>query len=50
MSFRLEAEPSEAPPEEFVCAISQQLMVDPVSADEGAAFILGSVGWHRLLA
>jgi hypothetical protein len=31
------------PPDEFVCAISQQLMVDPVSADEGAAVILGSV-------
>ena len=24
-----------SPPDEFVCAISQQLMVDPVSADEG---------------
>jgi hypothetical protein len=29
-----------APPDEFVCAISQQLMVDPVTADEGATAIL----------
>ena len=32
-----------APPDEFVCAISQQLMVDPVTAVEGAAAILDSV-------
>jgi hypothetical protein len=39
-----------APPDEFVCAISQQLMVDPVTADEGAAAILDSVTCHRLRA
>ena len=44
-----EAEPR-APPNEFVCAISQQLMVDPVTADEGTAAILDSVTCHRLLA
>jgi hypothetical protein len=38
------------PPDEFVCAISQQLMVDPVTADEGVAAILDSVDWRRLLA
>jgi hypothetical protein len=36
-----------APPDEFVCAISQQLMVDPVTADEGATAILDC---HRLRA
>jgi hypothetical protein len=39
-----------APPDEFICSISQQLMVDPVTADEGAAVILDSVGWRRFLA
>jgi hypothetical protein len=34
-----------APPDEFVCAISQQLMVDPVTADEGVAATLDC---HRL--
>jgi hypothetical protein len=34
-----EAEPL-SPPVEFVCAISQQLMVDPVTADEGVTAIL----------
>jgi hypothetical protein len=28
-----------APPDEFVCAISQQLMVDPVTADDGTTAI-----------
>ena len=36
----LEAAGPLAPPDEFVCAISQQLMVDPVTADEGATAIL----------
>ena len=36
-----------APPDEFVCAISQQLMVDPVTADEGATAILDC---HRVHA
>jgi hypothetical protein len=36
-----------SPPEEFVCAISQQLVVDPVTADEGAAAMIDC---HRLRA
>jgi hypothetical protein len=34
-----------SPPDEFVCAISQQLMLDPVAADEGVTFILDC---HRI--
>jgi hypothetical protein len=40
----------QAPPDEFVCVITWELMVDPVTADEAVAVILNSVDWCRLLA
>ena len=43
---RLAADAAEAePPEEFVCAISQQLMLDPVTTAAGQTYERASIDW-----